>query len=276
MNHALWRRAFLESRMMLAASTVLLFGFHWLFVWLSSKIDLGAMGMFLGALPEEWQRVSPVPVADLATPAGRIGLAYVDPVALVTVTAWGIARGSDAVSGELARGTLEMIVAQPVRRLTILAVQAGVTILGAMLLGLASWLGTCAGLATVTLPGDAVVARLLYLPAAWNLTSLSLFLAGFTMLLSSCDRYRWRSIGLAAGFYVVSVIMKLVARMAPEHDWLMYGSFLSFFEPLLFVNRADSGWQLALEYNGGLMGLGLLCYIVAAIIFCHRDLPAPI
>jgi ABC-2 type transport system permease protein len=276
MNRALWRRAFLESRMMLLASTALLFGFHWLFVWLSSKIDLGAMGMFLGALPKEWQRVSPVPVADLATPAGRIGLAYVDPVALVTVTAWGIARGSDAVSGELGRGTLEMVVAQPVRRISVLSVQAGVATLGAILLGVASWLGTCAGLATVTLPGDVQVARLLYVPAAWNLTSLSFFLAGFTTLLSSCDRYRWRSIGLAAGFYVVSLIMKLVARMAPEFEWLLYGSFLGFFEPLLFINHADDGFWLSLEYNGGLMGLGLLCYASAAAIFCHRDLPAPI
>src|SRR5688500_9749079 len=153
MNRALWKRAFLESRMMLVASSALLFFFHWLFVWLSSKVDLGAIGMFLGALPEEWQRVSPVPVADIATPAGRIGLAYLDPVSIVTATAWGIARGSDSVSGELGRGTMEMVLAQPVRRLSVLFVQAAVTTLGAVLLGVFAWFGTCAGLATVTLPG---------------------------------------------------------------------------------------------------------------------------
>ena len=40
----------------------------------------------------------------------------VDPVVVLTATVWGVTRGSDAVSGQLERGTLEMILAQPVRR----------------------------------------------------------------------------------------------------------------------------------------------------------------
>jgi ABC-2 type transport system permease protein len=208
MNRALWKRAFLESRMMLIASSALLFFFHF--------------------------------------------------------------------SGELGRGTMEMVLAQPVRRISVLFVQAAVTTLGAVLLGVFAWFGTCAGLATVTLPGGAEVARSLYLPAAWNLTALAFFLAGVTTLLSSCDRYRWRPIGLAAGFYVVSLIMKLTARMAPDWEWLMYGSFLRFFEPLLFINRPDDGFWLGVEYNGPFMALGLAAYVIAAVIFCHRDIPAPI
>jgi ABC-2 type transport system permease protein len=261
---------------MLLACGAVMFLFHWLFVWLSSKIDLGAMEVFLGMLPPEWQRVSPVPMADIATPAGRIGLAYVDPVAIITATAWGIARGSDSVSGELGRGTLEMVLAQPVRRITVLWVQAATTTLGALTLGLTAWLGTCAGLATVTLPHNADPAESLYIPAAMNLACLSFFLAGITTLASSWDRYRWRTIGLAAGFYVVSLIVKLVARMAPDWDWMIYATFLGLFEPLIFINKPSEAWWLALQYNGLLVGLGLAAYGVAAAIFCHRDLPAPI
>lgn len=261
---------------MLLTTCGLLFFFHWLFVWLSSKIDLGAMGMFLVQLPEAFQRLSPIPMSDIATPAGRVGLAYVDPIAILAATAWGIARGSDAVSGQLGRGTLEMLLAQPVRRLTVLVVQAAVTTLGAVLLGLHSWLGTYVGLRLVNLPGDVTVSPALFVPAAANLAGLSFFMAGFTTMLSSIDRYRWRTIGLASAFYVVSLMLKLVARMAPGWERLIYGSFLGAFEPLLFVNRPDEGWRLGLEYNALLVGLGLASYVAAALIFCRRDLPAPI
>jgi ABC-2 type transport system permease protein len=215
-------------------------------------------------------------MSDIATPAGRVGLAYVDPVAIIAATAWGIARGSDAVSGQLGRGTMEMLLAQPVRRLSVLAVQAAVTSFGAFLLGLHSWLGTCMGLRTVTLPGDVPISAALYVPAAANLAGLAFFMAGFTTMLSAFDRYRWRTIGLAAGFYVVSLILKLIARMAPGWERLIYASFLGAFEPLLFVNHPDDGWRLALEYLAVLVGLGLAGYVVAAIVFCRRDLPAPI
>ena len=65
-------------------------------------------------------------------------------------------------------------------------------------------------------------------------------------------------------------------RMAPGWERLIYASFLGAFEPLLFVNHPDDGWRLALEYVGVLVGLGLAGYVVAAIVFCRRDLPAPI
>jgi ABC-2 type transport system permease protein len=274
MKLALWKQTLADCRGMLACSCALMFCFHWLFVWLSSKIDLGALGMFLVQLPKEFQKISPIPMADIATPAGRVGLSYVDPVAIIAATAWGIARGSDAVSGPLGRGTLEMLLAQPVRRITVLFVQATVTTLGAVLIGLYSWTGTAVGLETVELRTE--ISPLRYVPAAANLAALAFFMAGITTMLSAFDRYRWRTIGIASGFYVVSLIFKLVARMANGWEQLIYASFLGAFEPLLFINDTENGWRLALEYNGVLVVLGVAAYLVAAIVFCKRDLPAPI
>ena len=62
----------------------------------------------------------PVSFAQIATSAGRIAVAYDDPIVLLLVTVWAISRGSDAVSGELNRGTMEMVLAQPVTRLGVL------------------------------------------------------------------------------------------------------------------------------------------------------------
>ena len=54
-------------------------------------------------------------------------LAFVDPVVVLAATVWGITRGSDAVSGQLERGTMEMVLASPVRRTAVFVTQAAAT-----------------------------------------------------------------------------------------------------------------------------------------------------
>ena len=276
MNFALWRRAWHDVRVILPCCASLLFVFNWLFVWLSNKVDLSALDFFLQMLPKEWQQISAVPMTAIATPAGRIALAYIDPVVIGTYAVWAIGRGSDAVSGQLGRGTLEMVVAQPVRRSAVLLTPVLVTTLGTAVLTLATWLGTCAGLATVTLSGDAQVAPAVFVPAALNLFAFGFFLAAITTLVSSCDRFRGRTIGIVSGVYIVSLVIKIVARTAKELEWLIYFTFFAPVEPQLFVARPEEAWSLSLRYDGALLGLGLAAYLLATIIFSRRDLPAPI
>ncbi len=131
MNRALWKKNFFESRWLLAGCAALMFAFQWLRVWLVSQLPLGQFKLILNLLPSQWERLSPVPFEQIATPAGRIAVAYDEPLVILLLTVWAIARGSDAVSGEVGRGTMELLLAQPVRRVSVLATQGAVTILGA-------------------------------------------------------------------------------------------------------------------------------------------------
>src|SRR5688572_17770573 len=124
MNLALWRRSFSDIRWLLFWLCLLVLCFSALYVWLSSMITLPKFGMLLNLVPAEWERLSGVPFKDVATPAGRIALAYVHPVILFTMVVWSIARGSDIVAGELDRGTMEILLAQPVRRAWVFTAQA--------------------------------------------------------------------------------------------------------------------------------------------------------
>ncbi len=274
MNRALWIKAIGEARLLLVALALLLFAFHWLFVWISSMIELGAFGVFLQTLPPAFEKLSGVPFASVATSLGRISMAYVDPVVVFAATVWGIGRGSDAVSGEIGRGTMEMLLAQPVRRITVLATQAAVTLGGAAVLAIVGWLGICAGLATV--PLDDPVSATAFLPGMFNLFAFMLFLAGFSTMVSSWDSYRWRTIGLVGGFYVVELVFKVVARLVSRFEWLMNFTFLGAFEPQALIIDPDQAWALSLRYDGALVGLGLAAYLIAAVVFCRRDLPAPL
>jgi len=186
---------------------------------------------------------------------------------------WAVGRGSDAVSGGISDGTLELLLTAPVRRVTVLWVPAVVTALGSVLLGLALWLGTWIGINTVTLEGPTSIGD--YLPGVVNMVTMTFCLTGLTTLLSSWDNNRWRTIWLSGGLFVVSLIVKLIARLWEPGDWLKYLSFLTAFEPQNLILLGNRGWPLALEYNGTLLAVGLLSYAAAAVIFTYRDIPVP-
>ena len=248
--------------------------FQWVFVWITSMIKLPAMAAFLFELPEGFQNMFGMPIREVATTAGRLSLAYIDPVVLFISAAWGITRGSDAVSGEIGRGTMEMLLAQPVRRVSILFTHAVVTTAGAAVLAFSAWLGTVIGMATNDL--EQSVPSSLFVPAALNLFALTFFVAAISTLASSWDRDRWRTIGLVGGIYMLALILKVIARASPRFDWLMYFTFLGAYQPQVLVTDQERAWRLLASYNGTLLGLGLLAYVAAAIIFSRRDLPAPL
>src|SRR5436309_12969308 len=153
MNRALWLRTLADARGTILGCAAILFGFHWVSVWMVSSVKLPAFVQFLKSGISEWaQRTLPLPIDALLSPQGMLALVYVDPVVLFTLTVYAIARGSDAVSGQLDRGTMEMVLAQPIRRITLFVVHNAVTCAGAAALAAAGWLGTFVGLRLVTLP----------------------------------------------------------------------------------------------------------------------------
>jgi len=70
---------------------------------------------------------------------------------MITLLAgWAIVRGSDVVSGELSRGTMEMLLAQPVCRRDVYLRHAKYTVLGLLVLSLMLWLGMSVGVWTAS------------------------------------------------------------------------------------------------------------------------------
>lgn len=286
MNAALWKKTISEARWLLVGGAAFMFAVHWLRVWIASFFSVSALQGIFSFMPAGIEGLLPVSYEQMASTAGRIAVAYDDPIVLLLVTVWGVSRGSDAVSGELNRGTMEMLLAQPVTRLGVLCSQAAVTLAGAALLAAAAIFGTLVGLATITLDEPAKIE--VFVPAALNLFAITVFLAGLTTMVSAGSNYRSRVVGLVGGFYAVSMVVKIVGRMAPGWGRLSYLSFFTPFEPQLLVSDTARAWTLwsraadgaiiagGLGYDSILIGLGLAFYVVASIVFCKRDLPAPL
>ena len=281
---ALLRKSIRESQLLLASSAFIMFAFCWLRVWIVSLLPTDRFRTILEQF-REFERFVPVPFEQLFTYPGRIALTYDELIVVMCVVIWAIARGSDCVAGELGRGTMEMMLAQPVSRKRILLTQASVTTAGIALLALASWCGLYVGIHTTTVE-EPIAAPTMSIPllgmnpsallmegatrpvpmstkvnpqdmwpAAVNLFALGFFLAGLTTLVSAPDRYRWRTIGVVAAIYVVQLIMKIVGLASEQFSWLLRFSFFTAYDPEKFVsvavNTPGDAWRLVLSDDQG-------------------------
>src|SRR5262249_34308619 len=129
---------------------------------------------------------------------------------------WAIGRAAGAVAGEIDRGTMELLLAQPLPRSRIIFAHLCVDALLIPILCLAMWGGLWAG---TTMIGDLkpdmealkdfpleniyVGPALLKIqvdqfgPPLLNVAALLFAVSGVTMWLSARGRYRWRVIGIA-------------------------------------------------------------------------------
>lgn len=276
---ALLRKSIRESQLLLLSTTFIMFAFCWLRVWIVSLLPTDRFKTIVEQF-REFERFVPVPFEQLFTYPGRIALTYDELIVVMCVVIWAIARGSDCVAGELGRGTMEMVLAQPVSRKRILLTQAMVTTVGIALLSFASWGGLYVGIHTTTVeepvaqptlpvpflgvnpstllmdgetrsvPMSTKVSPHQMWPAAVNLFSLGFFLAGLSTLVSAPDRYRWRTIGIVAAIYVVQLIMKIVGLASERFSWLLRFSFFTAYDPERFVsvavNTPGDAWRLVL------------------------------
>jgi ABC-2 type transport system permease protein len=277
-----------DAKILFLSLLVLLFAFPSLFLWASGKISLPAFTEFLtNALPPSWQRLWGVPIGQVATPAGRAALVFVHPVITSSAVVWAIARGSDSVSGEIGGGTMEMLLAQPVRRAAVFATQAVTTIAGSLLLAVAVWCGTAIGLTMAPLYES--VATSLYIPPAVNLFGLMVCVGGISAFASSWDSYRWRTVGIVSGVYIVSAALAVLGNLAEEWNWINYLSFMSAYKPQTMVSLPNEAWSLVAQRPDGagaqiglgglqllLFAIGLSFYALGGVVFCRREIPAPV
>jgi ABC-2 type transport system permease protein len=204
-----------------------------------------------------------------------VALAFVDPVVVLAATAWGITRGSDVVSGPLERGTLEMTLAAPLRRSALFCTHALATTVAAALL--CSVLLAAVWTAVAFGPWAGQVEPRVFVPAAANVFGLMVCVAGLTACVSAADSHRWRTIGILGGFYVFTILLKLVGRLgAPLVSWCGYLSILNAYEPQRLVEGTGRSWWLLAQYDGILLAVGLGAYALGALLFARRDLPAPL
>ncbi len=272
-------RSLRDGLALLLSCCVLMFAFIWLRLWIVSQMDFReAIGMFTKVIPEFIEKMLPVPIEMIATIEGRITFSYEELPVVLLMALWGVTRGSECLAGRLGDGTMELLLSQPVRRLTLITSHVAVTLLGVGLLALVAWVATAVGIATIEF--DEPTTARTYTAAAVNLLSVGFFMTGVATLASALGRSRAQAVAIFVTFYVVEVTCKILGLIASNMAWLKKFSFLSAYEPtqltIGLVREPAEYWPLFWQYNAILLGLGALSFIIAAAIFCNRDVPAPL
>lgn len=309
-----------QSSVLWVGCALALFSFCWVRVWVVSLLDMGRFQVILEQF-RDFERFAPIGFDQLFTYAGRVGMTYDEPVVLFCIVVWAIARGSDVVSGELNRGTMEMILAQPVSRKELMMTHAFVSVLGLGLLALFCWLGIWMGVQltsveeTIATPTVKIPFVNLSLPmdlgepekrtiamkdhidcthfaaSSVNLFAFGFFVLALSTLMSSWDRYRWRTVGIVITIYVFQVVIFGLGKAAESLHWMTHLSFMDLYRPqpiakVVMENGGWAAWSLVPRESGDLWGpfgftlclllLGTMLYCLALSIFSRRDLPAPL
>lgn len=326
MNKALWKKCVAESWILFVALALGTAAFSWFRVHVVGEVDTSSFQKILALLPEEWLRFTSVDVEWLISYVGRTAMTLDEPFLVMMIAIWGIVRGSDIISGEISRGTMEMLLAQPVSRGRVFVIHTAITILGVFLLSAITWLFMWIAVQTtavmvapqvdptfwgqiegwmslspaqapeaepVKTPMANFVNSSVFAPGIVNLFLLGCFVAGLATLLSSFDRYRWRTLGIAIAVYMGAAMIKILGMSTESFAWTEWLTFFSLYEPELSIKLSQidpaAFWQLArYDDQGNWLALGQLgqnlilltsttaFFVIALTVFRRRDIPPPL
>lgn len=319
LKRALRRKYFAESWLLWSAISIGIAIFCWVRVRVVGEFDTSQFRQIVDLLPKDWRKFSSVDFDWLVSYLGRTALTLDEPMLLMLICSWVMVRGSDVVSGELGRGTMEVLLAQPISRARVWWTHALWTCVGMIGLVAVTWLFMAIGVWTTSVEETSYMSLNLgvtqlpltfaepvtktvemsdrinpnmFLPGIMNLFSLCFMLGGFAAWCSALDRFRWRTLGIVAGFYFLQGGMKVLAMASESWSWIRFATVFGYYGPANAVEAAQQDWLRCFELfrtgaqaqflpgpllnNTVLIGLGVLFYLWGAKIFQQRDLPAPI
>lgn len=247
-------------------------------------------------------------------PSDFLAIGLLHPVLLVMCLVWGVGRSAGAVAGELDRGTMELLMSQPVPRNRLILAHFIVDCIVLPMLCLSFFAGTEFGLWAVgdfvpdysllndaakesifmkNLIGDAPknpppleVSGRSELIGLVNTLALMFAISGMTLAFSSASRSRWKVIGYSVLVVVVMFVANTVGQLWEPANFVRPFTFFFYYQPqrvmiendwMVDLNKAwNLGGPVRIPAVGVLFAIGALGYAIALRVFTRRDLPAPL
>ncbi len=232
---------------------------------------------------------------DLRHALDVLTVGYVHPLVQAILCIWAIGRAAGAVTGEIDRGTMELLLAQPVPRSRVIMAHLGVDLCVIPILCLSLWAGNWLGVGLFghidpnapstsrELRADPTVLA----PGLWNTAALLFAVSGYTMWISATGRFRGRTLGVAVLVTLVQFLVNVVGEMWDDAAFLRPFTVFYYYQPQQIILKHRWTVELGDVWSSGkplvalnvlvvLVAVGAIGYGLAVWRFCRRDLPAPL
>lgn len=258
-----------DYRLLVLGAVVLLTGFMILFIFAVNSLDIDHRREWMRV---EWIRrlVSTIMGADtldLITPTGMVAFGFTHPVVWMVVIAFVLATTTGLLTGEIDRGTIDVLAALPVSRARLYITQSlYVALCGVPLCG-ALWLGTAVGR---RLAGMSEFDLALMGMMACHLYVAFVFLVGVCSLASVVVSRRSTALTVCFLVFFYSFVLRLLEGFWPAARNIGWAGFLHYYEPAqVALHRHWQARDIAV-----LLAAGHLAWGLGLVAFCRRDLPA--
>lgn len=199
-------------------------------------------------------------------PASLRALAWVHPLVLGIAFAQVITVATRVPSGEVDRGTADILFALPVPRWRLQVTEILVSLSSVAVVLLVALGGSLAGYRFVPPEGRPELIRLV--GVVINLFCLSAAISAVSMLLSTLSDRRSRAVGSAFGIVMTFLLWSFLAQYWEPADRVMFLNLLSYFQPMPILDAA----QWPLRHGAILLAVAASGWIAAGFVLHRRDI----
>ena len=218
-----------------------------------------------GAIPQEFLNIGS---GSLFSLPGTVTLGLQHPIAIAMVGIFAVGASSTAIAGERARGTLEVLLARPLSRLSLYWSILVALLLAALLVLVAILVGMVTGASLVGISDDLDLGQLpLVLLNGFGLWAA---ITTFGLAASVTFDRPGPAIGITLAFLLINYFLEILGSLWTDVDWSQEYSLFHHFQPTeILTDKADP-----LDFV--ILGIAVLVPVVYAwIVFPRRDLAAP-
>jgi ABC-2 type transport system permease protein len=196
----------------------------------------------------------------MATPEGFLNLQPFSILAPLLFIVFAIAKGSDATAGEEERGTLDLLLANPLKRWQVVMEKFLAQALALFILGLVFWIGLAAG----TLIFSIVVNWRRLAEVIFSCFLLGLIFLVLSLAIGCMSGKRKTGVGISSGFAVVTYLINAYAPMVEVlRPYRVFSPFYYYNGNTVLINGFDSSHVLVMA------GL-VVIFLAAALFFFNR------
>ncbi|MHB0914127.1 MAG: ABC transporter permease subunit [Thermoleophilia bacterium] len=264
-NANLLRRTFSDRRISLPiyAAGVAAYSIMILAIWPSMSSNLETLEQLWANYPEAIRSMFGGNIS-IATFDGFLTLEYFSLIWVIIVFAFSISVATASVAGEIEKGTMELLLSQPISRRSIIMTRMSFHLIGLLIIIAA----TMAPIVAIAPLIDAEIDRTGLLALSFSSLLFYLALGSLAFLLSSVLSDRGRAVFICVGILIASYAIDILSAFNDTIERVNFLSLFNYYDPYRYLHDVSFAWgDLTV-----LAILGIVCTAGAILWFDRRDI----